>query len=110
MEKETLLTTVQEKLKAQFGDGLISSEILADYPVFTVKSNLICDIVRFLYDDQELAFQYLTTLAGLHYPENKGQELGVMYQLHNLPKNLRIRLKIFFSISDPVVPTITPVF
>ncbi|MFY9310242.1 MAG: NADH-quinone oxidoreductase subunit C [Bacteroidia bacterium] len=110
MEKDALFTAVQNKLKAQFGDGLIASEILADYPVFTVKSNQICDIVRFLYDDQELAFQYLTTLAGLHYPENKGQELGVMYQLHNLPKNLRIRLKIFFSISDPVVPSITSVF
>jgi NADH-quinone oxidoreductase subunit C len=110
MEKEALLATVQEKLKAQFGEGLIASEMMADYPVFTVKSNLICDIVKFLYDDQELAFQYLTTLAGLHYPENKGQELGVMYQLHSLPKNLRIRLKIFFNINDPVVPTITPVF
>jgi NADH-quinone oxidoreductase subunit C len=107
---DNLLTTVQEKLKAQFGDGLISSEILSDYPVFTVKSSLICDVVRFLYDDQDLAFQYLTTLAGIHYPENKGQELAVMYQLHNLPKNLRIRLKIYFSINDPVVPTITPVF
>lgn len=110
MEKELLLTTVQEKLKAQFGEGLISSEMLSDYPVFTVKSNLICDIVRFLYDDQELAFQYLTTLAGIHYPDFKGQELAVMYQLHNLPKNLRIRLKIYFSINEPVVPTITPVF
>ncbi len=110
MEKEVLLTTVQEKLKAQFGEAIVSSEILYDYPVFIVKREHICDIVRFLYNDEELAFQYLTTLAGLHYPDNKGQELGVMYQLHNLPKNLRIRLKIFFSINDPFVPTITPVF
>lgn len=110
MDKEALLTTVQDKLKAQFGEGIISSELLYDYPVFTIKSELICDVVRFLYDDEELAFQYLTTLAGLHYPDNKGQELGIMYQLHNLPKNLRIRIKIFFSINHPVVPTITPVF
>ena len=110
MDKETLLTTVQDKLKAQFGEGIISSEILYDYPVFTIKHELICDVVRFLYNDEELAFQYLTTLAGIHYPDNKGKELGVIYHLHNLPKNLRIRIKIFFSISDPVVPTITPVF
>ena len=110
MDKETLLKTVEEKLKAQFGDGFISSELLADYPVFTLKRDSICDVVKFLYDDGELAFQYLTTLAGLHYPENKGQELGVMYQLHSLTKNYRIRLKVFFSISDPNVPSITPVF
>ncbi len=110
MEMETQLTTVQDKLKAQFGEGLISSEILADYPVFTIKSDLILEVVRFLYNDKELAFHFLTTLAGLHYPENKGQELGVMYQLHSLTKNWRIRLKIFFSINNPVVPSITPVF
>jgi NADH-quinone oxidoreductase subunit C len=110
MEKEALLTTVQDKLKAQFGEGFISSEMVADYPVFVVKSEHICDVVRFLYNDEVLAFQYLTTLAAIHYPENKGQELAVMYQLHNLPKNLKIRLKIYFSTSNPVVPTITTVF
>lgn len=110
MEKEALLTTVQNKLKAQFGDGVISSEIAYDYPVFTVIPEIICDVVRFLYNDDELAFQYLTTLSGIHYPDQKEKELGVIYHLHNLPKNLRIRIKIFFSIKDPVVPTITPVF
>lgn len=110
MEKEALLTAVQDKLKAQFGEGFVSSETLADYPVFVVKSEIICDVVRFLYNDNDLAFQYLTTLAAIHYPENKGQELVIMYQLHNLPKNLKIRLKITCSISNPVVPSITPVF
>ncbi|MDQ3046054.1 MAG: NADH-quinone oxidoreductase subunit C [Bacteroidota bacterium] len=110
MEKELLLTTVQEKLRANFGDKLIASEMIMDYPCFTVERNSIEEIVRFLYNDEELAFQYLTTLGGLHFPDNKGKELGVMYMLHNLPKNLRIRLKIYFPISDPAVPTITTVF
>lgn len=110
MEKETLKNTVQVKLKSHFGEAIISSEILADYPVFTVKSDSILDIVRFLYNEPELGFQYLTTLAGLHYPENKGHELGVMYQLHNLQKNYKIRLKTFVNISSPNIPSITPVF
>jgi NADH-quinone oxidoreductase subunit C len=110
MDNQTLLESVNDKLKTQFGEAVISSELLYDYPVFTVKREAIHDIVQFLYNDEDLAFRYLTTLAGLHYPDNKGKELGVMYQLHNLQKNLRIRLKIFFSINDPIVPTITPVF
>ncbi len=110
MEKELLLTTVQEKLTAQFGDRLITSEMIMDYPCFTVERNSIEEIVRFLYNDEVLAFQYLTTMGGLHFPDNKGKELGVMYMLHNLPKNLRIRLKIYFPVSDPTVPTITTVF
>ena len=105
-----LLNTVADKLTKQFGSGLIASEMLYDYPVFTIQRDIIVEVITALYNDETLAFQYLTTLAGIHYPDNKGQELGVMYQLHNLPKNLRIRLKIFFSINDPVVPTITPIF
>ena len=110
MDKETLLTAVQNILKTQFGEGLISSELLYDYPVFTINRDIIVDVIRFLYNDEELAFQYLTTMAGVHYPDNKGKELGLVYQLHNLQKNLRIRIKIFFSINNPVVPTLIPVF
>lgn len=110
MEMQALLTTVESKLKTKFGDGFISSKLNEDFPEFVVKRDLICDVVQFLYNDEELAFQYLTTMAGLHFPDNEGQEFGVMYQLHNLPKNLRIRIKIFFSSNDVNVPSITSVF
>ncbi|MBA3972560.1 MAG: NADH-quinone oxidoreductase subunit C [Bacteroidetes bacterium] len=110
MDTQTLLTAVESKLKAHFADGLVSSSINVDYPEFVVKRDLICDVVRFLYNDEELAFQYLTTMATIHYPENLGQEFAIMYQLHNLPKNLKIRVKIFFSSSDVNVPSITSVF
>jgi len=108
--ENSLLLNVEEKLKLTFGEGFMSAEQHYDYPVFIVKSEIICDVVRFLYNDEDLAFQYLTTLAGLHYPKNKGMELGVMYQLHNLIKNSRIRIKVFFSIHNPSLPSITPVF
>ena len=110
MKNQELLNTVKEKLIGKFGEALISSELLFDYPVFTLQRDSICDVVDFLYNDKDLSFQYLTTLTGIHYPENKGQELGVMYQLHSLTNNFRIRLKVFFSINDPNVPSITPVF
>ncbi len=107
---ETLLEKVSNKLKAKFGDAVISSEQSYDFPVFIIKRENIFDVVKFLKEDSEMSFGFLTTLCGLHYPDNKGQELGVMYQLHNLPKNWRIRLKTFFPINDPEVPTMTPLF
>ena len=108
--ENTLLDKVAEKLKTQFGDGFVSSSMSVDYPEFVVKRDIICEVVDFLYKDEELAFQYLTTMATIHYPENQGHEFAVMYQLHNLPKNLRIRIKIYFSSSDVNVPSITSVF
>lgn len=110
MSENSLLNIVGEKLKAKFGDAIISAEQSYDFPVFIIKRENIFDVIKFLKEEDDLSFGFLTTLCGLHYPDNKGQELGVMYQLHNLPKNLRIRLKTFFPINDPEVPTMTPLF
>ncbi len=106
--EQTLLNSVEEKLKAKFGDAIISSEQHYDFPVFVIKREAIYDVLQYLKEDE--GYTFLTTMCGLHYPSNAGQELGVMYQLHNMPKNNRIRLKTFFSINDAQVPTVTTLF
>ena len=105
-----LLTTVGDKLRAKFGDAIVSAEQHYDFPVFVIRKDAIYDVMKFLKEDEESAYTFLTTLCGLHYPDQKGHELGVMYQLHNLQKNNRIRLKTFFPVSDPQVATVTPLF
>jgi NADH-quinone oxidoreductase subunit C len=35
------------------------------------------------------------------------KQLGVIYHLHNLYKNQRVRIKTFFDINKPDVPTVT---
>ena len=110
MEEQELLTSVDAKLKAEFGDAIISAEMMREFPVFTIKKDKIVDVIKFLYDDPEMEFRFLTDLCGIHFPDNKGQELGVVYHLHNMPKNWRIRLRIFYSVNDAVVPTLTTVF
>lgn len=110
MEEQELLTTVETKLKAEFGNALLSAEMMRDFPVFTIKKDKIVDVIKYLYDDSEMEFRFLTDLCGVHFPDNKGQELGVIYHLHNMPKNWRIRLRIFFDLNDAVVPTLTTVF
>jgi len=108
--ENTLLNTVSEKLKSKFGDAIVFSEQHYDFPVFVIKREKIIDIIQFLKDDPEMGFGFLTTMCALHFPENKGQEMGLMYQLQNMQKNWRIRLKIFFPINDVVVPTATGLF
>lgn len=110
MEENELLTSVEAKLKENFGDAILSAEMMRDFPVFTVKKDKVVDVIKFLYDDSEMEFRFLTDLCGVHFPDNKGHELGVIYHLHNMPKNWRIRLRIFFDLNDAVVPTLTTVF
>jgi NADH-quinone oxidoreductase subunit C len=102
-----LFQDVRAALARTFGDALTSSRVDYDIPCFVLDRSAIFSALRFLKEDPELGFGFLTTLAGLHYPDERGRELGVMYQLHNLPRNWRVRLKTFFPIADPTVPSIT---
>lgn len=67
----------------------------------------IWPLLQFLRDDEQLQFHFLTTLCGVHFPEEKDRELCVMYQLHNWRKNIRMRVKVFFPVADPHLPTAT---
>ena len=76
----------------------------------TVTREKIHDIIDVLHGEEQLQLNFLTTMCGVHWPDNEGQELSVVYQLHSLVNNIRLRLKIFFPIQDPVVPTLTDVY
>ncbi len=105
-----LLTDITDKLKQKFGDGLISAEMQYDMPVFVVQKANIFEVLQTLKEDTDLQFNFLTTLCGIHMPDNKGGEMGVMYQLQNMVKNQRVRVKIFMPIEDVKVPSITPLW
>ncbi len=100
-----LLEIVNTKLKENFADAIESAEQLYDYPVFTVKNDKVHDILKFLKEDDTLNFHFLTDLCGMQTADEK--QLGVIYHLHNMPKNYRIRLKTFFDINKPEIPTAT---
>lgn len=107
---EDILPVIETKLREIFGADIISAEMERDFPVFTVKRDRINDVVKFLYDDPEMQFRFLTDLCGVHFPDNKGHELGVIYHLHNMRRNWRIRLRTFFALNDATVPTLTTIF
>jgi NADH-quinone oxidoreductase subunit C len=100
-----LLNKVNEKLKINFAESIVSAELLYDYPVFTIKADVINDVLKSLKEDEELNFHFLTDLCGMQTPDEK--QLGVIYHLHNMPKNHRIRLKTFVDINKPEVATAT---
>ncbi|WP_210466733.1 MULTISPECIES: NADH-quinone oxidoreductase subunit C [Rufibacter] len=106
LTNELLVQSLQEK----FGDQLFDiHEPYGLVTVTTTRENII-PMLQALYDDAFLQFQFLTTMCGIHYPDNKGQELGVIYHLHSLVHNVRLRIKIFFPEDDAVVPTATNLY
>lgn len=98
---------VLQALTGKFGDGILRSQIDYDFPVFIVDKSIIHDVISFLKTDEALAFSFLTTLCGSHFPNEGDSEFCMMYQLHNMQKNWRIRLKTFMSEKNMTLPTIT---
>lgn len=77
---------------------------------FEAPKELNLKVLNFLYDDEELKFRFMTDLCAAHYPDDKGRELSVVYHLHNLVDNVRIRFKVFTDIQKPDVYTASGLF
>lgn len=104
MSQETL-DLVKEKLNSKFPGAVESAELLYNFPVFTVSHDHAHAILKFLKEDADLYFHFLTDLTGMQTADEK--KLGVIYHLHNMQKNMRVRIKTFFDINKPEIPTAT---
>jgi NADH-quinone oxidoreductase subunit C len=101
---------IKNKLTEKFGDVLTDWQEPYGMLTFTAPKDLNIKVMQFLYDDDELRFQFLTDLQAVHYPDRKGEELAVVYHLHNLIDNVRIRFKVFADITKPDVFTATALY
>lgn len=105
MDKQGFIQTVTQKLNEQVPGAIENSELSYDFPVFYIHKDKIHEALTVLKNDPDLNFHFLTDLTGFQTADEK--ELGVIYHLHNMPKNYRVRVKTFFDISKPEIPTAT---
>ncbi len=96
-----------EKVSSGFGGAILKTEQNGDMITLTVNSVSIIPVIQFL--KEQLAFNFLTDLCGIHYP-NEELPLGVVYHMHNFVDNARIRLKTFVSGNHPNMASATGLF
>jgi NADH-quinone oxidoreductase subunit C len=102
--------SIQLRLTEKFGDLLTDWKEPYGMLTFTAPKELNLKILQFLFDDDQLKFRFLTDLQAVHYPDNKGAELAVVYHLHNMTDNVRIRFKVFTDITTPDVYSATALY
>ncbi len=102
--------TIKERLTAKFGETVSNFEEPYGMLTFEAPKDDNLKVMQFLFDDEELRFRFLTDLTAVHYPGEPGRELAVVYHLHNLTDNIRIRFKVFTAIEKPDVFTATKIF
>ena len=101
---------IRQQLTEHFGDQVTGFEEPYGMLTFEAPKEMNLKVLNFLYDSDQLAFRFLTDLTAVHYPAFKGRELAIVYHLHNLVENVRIRFKIFTDITKPDVYTATGLF
>jgi NADH-quinone oxidoreductase subunit C len=100
---------VLEAINREFPDAVIASSEPFGFLTIEVKKEELKKIIHHL-KESSLRFIFLTDICGIHYPEDKEKELGIVYHLHNLEDNIRIRIKSFFSRENAEVDTITDLY
>ncbi len=101
---------IRQQLTDKFGEDIYNWEEPYGMLTFTAQKDLNLKVLQFLFDDPTLQFRFLTDLCAVHYPEKKGEEIAVVYHLHNLIDNIRIRFKVFASIEKPDVFSATALY
>lgn len=102
--------TIISRLTEKFGADISGIDQSYGLLSFEAPKALNLKVLQFLYDDPQLGFQFLTDLCAVHYPDQVGRELAVVYHLHNLTENVRIRFKVFTAVAEPDVFTATQIF
>lgn len=97
------------KLRTRFTDNILQVDESSDMLTVVVAAKVIHEVIRFLKENESLEFTFLTTLCGIHYPD-QGLQLGVIYHLHRFSGNTRIRIKTFLPLEDPVISTVCDLF
>lgn len=93
-----------KRISDQFGGSVT---LLGEpYGLLTMETSReqIADVLTFLRNDAVLQFIYLTDITGIHYPGTERQ-IGVIYHIHSLVNNIRLRLKVFLNDGDLHIPT-----
>jgi len=102
---EELLKKISEKFEQHI---TVVGEPYGLLTIETDRDNII-SLLSYLKNDTVLQFIFLTDITGIHYPAQENP-IGVIYHLHSLVNNVRIRIKVFLPAADYHIPTASTVW
>jgi NADH-quinone oxidoreductase subunit C/D len=103
---------VYEGVRSKFPAGSITpvpADAGLDQPTWIVEREVLADLARELRDNRETRFDLLMDVAGVDFPD-RPERFEAVYHLYSVPRNARLRLKVPVAESDPVLPSLVPVW
>lgn len=92
---------MMEKIQTKFGDCVLALSDRLQEATVSIKRDCVLQLLQFLQEDPDLAFDYLMDLCGVDYLEMGGPErFGITYHLYSMKHNHRIRVKAYIPETD----------
>ncbi|GAB3640365.1 NADH-quinone oxidoreductase subunit C [Spirosoma arcticum] len=101
---------VAQTLINQFGEIVGDFDDPYDLLTFSTSRESIYPVIQYLKNHPVYQIGFLTDITAVHYPDSEGKEFCVVYHLHSLTKNFRLRIKVYLAGDDIHIPTVIPLF
>ncbi len=95
-----------ERMESQFGSTFVVLGEPQGLLTISVEADQIIAFLQFLKEDENLRFNYLTDITGVHYPKEE-KAFHIVYHVYNMLQNIRLRIKVAVAGPIPTVPTAT---
>ena len=83
---------VIEKLKATFPEAVTGGDSFRDQHWAVVRKENLLEVCAWLRDDPEAAFDFLTDVSAVHWPDDE-VPFELVYHLYSSGRNDRLRIK-----------------
>lgn len=97
---------IENKLTAKFGSSIEIVKTKFPEPLIYVAYDKYLEFCAFVKSDSELSFDYLFSMAGVHYPDR----FEVVLHLSSSRHVHQLVAKVKLSADDPRIPTISSIW
>ncbi len=94
-----------DRLKEAFPEAVLEVSVFRGETAVVVRREDLLQVGRFLKEEQDLAFDYLTLLSAVDL-FGKEPRFEVVYQLYSMRYRRRLRLKVRLPSGEPVVDSV----
>lgn len=102
---------IVKKIEEKFPDAVLDVKTYKDELTLYIEKESICKVAKYLRDNKELAFDFLSDLCGVDKTRiGNSNSFEVVYHLYSLKRNHRVRLKVEIPASKPTISTVTGVW
>lgn len=95
-------------IKEKYGVSILDSFVFRDEATHIIKKDSLIEICRFLKNNSELQFNFLTDIVAVDYFPIKPR-FEIIYHLYSIPQKHRLRLKVKAEDGE-TIPSVTSIW